>query len=273
MRDEIVEINSNKDGPVSVILAGVHGNEKSGVKALEKLLPNLQIERGRLFTGFGNPQAIKVNKRYVDYDLNRLFVSDDSLPQETKSTYEYERSKYLKTFLNKADVLLDVHASTIPESIPFVICEQNAIGIAKYLPVDVVVSGFDKVEPGGTDYYMNKLGKIGICLESGHVNDSQSIKIAEESILTFLVATGHKDGKLIQRKQKYIKMFKKYFSKTANFVLLRPFNNFEKVQKGQLIGIDGEQEIRAPKDSVILFAHNSQKVGDEIFLLGEEMSN
>ena len=65
-------------------------------------------------------------------------------------------------------------------------------------------------------------------------------------------------------------MFKKYFANTDKFTLSKPFSNFEIVEADQLIGIDGQEKIKAPLRSLILFAHNGKKVGDEVFLLGEE---
>jgi len=61
-----------------------------------------------------------------------------------------------------------------------------------------------------------------------------------------------------------------YLSKTNSFVLDKTFGNFEELSEGQTIGIDGDERIEAPKKSVILFAHNVNKVGAEAFLLGEK---
>jgi len=65
-------------------------------------------------------------------------------------------------------------------------------------------------------------------------------------------------------------MFKKYFAKTNDFILSKPFKNFEVVTKNRLIGIDGQEKIKAPGQNLILFAHNGTKIGDEIFLLGKK---
>jgi len=271
MLEEIRQLKGEEDGPISIILAGVHGDERCGVEALEKILPNLRIEKGEVLFGYGNPQAIKANKRYIEANLNRMFVEDKSLSLKEKESYEYKRAQFLKTYLDKAETLLDIHASSVKNTKPFVICEANAKGIFEYLPVNIIVSGFDEVEPGGTDYYMNKSGKTGICVECGYLNNPQSTEIAEESIFAFLKVRGHitKDN-MVCRRQRYVRMYKKYFAKTDNFILSKTFGDFEEVQKGQLIGIDGGEEVRALKQSVILFAHNGKKVGDEAFLLGEE---
>lgn len=270
MFEKITKIVGQKKGTTSIILVGVHGDEKCGVEILEKILPNLEIECGEVLFGYGNPQAIKNNKRYTDANLNRMFNSDNLLTAKEKESYEYRRARFLKNYLDKAEVLLDIHASSIPNSRTFVICEANAKEIVKFFPNDFIVSGFDKIEPGGTDYYMNSIGKVGICLECGYIKNPQSAKIAEESVFAFLKARGHIINNLTLQKQFYVQMFKKYFAKTDKFTLSKPFENFEVLETNQLIGIDGQEEIKAPKQCLILFAHNGTKIRDEVFLLGEK---
>lgn len=269
MFEEIAQIEGREKGTTSIVLVGVHGDEKCGIEALKKILPTLEIECGTVLFGYGNPRAIEANKRYTEANLNRMF-NDDNIAPKDKESYEYQRAQFLKTHLKKADVLLDIHASSIPNSRAFVICEANAKEIVKFFPIDLVVSGFDKVEPGATDSYMNSNGKIGICLECGYIKDPRATEMAKESIFAFLKARGHINNNLTSTKQSYIQMFKKYFAKTDKFTLSKPFENFELVEANQLIGIDGQEEIKAPKRSQILFAHNGTKIGDEVFLLGEE---
>lgn len=266
------------EGPVSVILGGVHGDERCGMEILEKLLPALTITRGKVIIAFGNPRAIRENKRSTEANLNRMFKPDEQLSDAEKNSYEYQRAQELKELLDQADALLDVHASSTPGSRPFVICEDNAAGIAESLPVERVVSGFDAVEPGGTDYYMNRNGKIGICVECGYRDDPASLGTAEESILAFLGARGHIDRTPAKKEAQRMRMYSLYLAKTRRFRLAKMFEDFERVAEGQLIGTDGDEEIRAQEDSVILFASDSRtsteslEPGDEAFLLGRDES-
>ena len=202
-----------------------------------------------------------------------MFNCDEQLTMSEKESYEYGRAQFLKNYLNKSEALLDIHASSIPNSRAFAICEANAKEIIKFFPIDLVVSGFDKVEPGGTDYYMNSIGRVGICLECGYINDPRSTKIAEESVFAFLKARGHMTNNLVAQKQSYVRMFEKYFAKTDKFTLSKSFENFEVLRENYIIGIDGQEEVRTSKRSLILFAHNGTKVGDEVFLLGTEKEN
>ena len=270
MSEEFKQITGEKEGPTSIIMAGVHGDEKCGITAVEEVLPNLKLERGRVFFGYGNPLAISQSKRFIEANLNRMFKKDTLLSEEDKGSYEFGRAQYLKKYLNQSDALLDIHASRTPESRPFVICEDRAKGIAEYLPVNLVVSGFDEFEPGGTDYYMNSQGKVGICLECGFIDDPNSLEVAKKGIVAFLKARGHLENGSKEQKQTYVRVYSLYMTKTDIFTLSKDFNDFEEIKADQVIGMDGGKKIRAQKDSLIIFARNCTKKGSEAFLLGEK---
>ena len=272
MFTEIIKITGKKEGPTSVIMAGVHGNERCGIEALDRILPFLRIESGRVLFGYGNPRAIEMNQRFVEENLNRMFLDDGKIPLNAKKSYEYQRSRFLKKYLDQADALLDIHASRTPQSQPFIICESNAEQVARYLPVDLIVSGFDKIQPGGTDYYMNSRGKIGICVESGYINNENSLTIAEKSIEIFLKARGHINNDLKPRQKSYIRVYSLYKTQSDDFQLVKQFADFEAIKRDQLIARDGAKEIRAKKNSVILFARNQNRAGAEGFLLGQKKS-
>lgn len=269
MREDIIEYIGIEPGPTSIILVGVHGDEKCGPEALDKMLPILKIKRGRVLIGYGNPIAIQQDVRFVESNLNRMFKPDHMLSEKDKESYEYNRAQFLKKYFIQSDVLLDIHASSTPASQKFLICEENSTDIVKYLPFPVIVSGFDNVEPGGTDYYMNQIGKIGICAECGYESDKISTVVAIETIKAFLRIQGHIEGKIELQNQTFIQMKELYLTETNNFYLSRLFNDFEIIEENELIGVDGDKEVRASKESIILFAKNRQRVGEEAFLLGE----
>jgi succinylglutamate desuccinylase len=273
MFEEITKLKGKETGPTSIILVGIHGDEKCGIDALNNILLTLEIERGEVWFAYGNPRAIESNKRFTESNLNRMFKSADLLSDAEKRSYEYERAQFLKKYLDQADALLDLHASFTPNSKSFVVCEENANGITEYLPVDLVVSGFDQIEPGGTDYYMNSIGKIGICVECGYLGNPESTEIAEKSIIAFLKARGHLSNELIATKQSYIQMYDLYMTKSNSFKLSRSFDDFEEISKDQVIGTDEDKEVRAEKESIILFARNREQNGEEAFLLGEKKNS
>ena len=271
MREDIFRITGKEKGPTSIVLAGVHGNERSGIEALAALLPTLAIQAGELLIGYGNPRAIEANQRLIETNLNRMFFQDSARPsKKERASYEYERAQFLKPYLKEAGALLDVHASRTPKSRPFSICEENAKDIIEYLPIDLVTTGFTVIEPGATDGYMNTIGNIGICVEVGYFGDPASVQTAKESIIAFLKARGHIPNDRERTTQSTIHMNDIYITRTDAFVLTKMFDDFEEVAEGQLIGTDGDQEVRANKNAVIVFARNQNSIGEEAFILGEK---
>jgi uncharacterized protein len=269
MTEGMSQLLGEYSGPTSIVLAGVHGDETCGVEVLEELASSLAIDRGEVLLGFGNPRAIESRTRFVERDLNRMFIDNAKLSAEDLKSYEYERAMYLKPYLQKAEVLLDIHAHPWKEEQTFAICESNAADIARFLPTKIRVSGFDAQEPGGTDYYMNSIGKVGICFECGYLDDAHSRQAAREAIMAFLKVRGHIENDLVARKQSHVRIYEKVRSKTGNFQLSRPFANFERIAKGEILGTDGTNVVVAPQESLILFARNGNFPGDEVFLLGE----
>lgn len=267
MYGEVIKKTGVNPGPKSVIFAGIHGNEKCGVLAFEKVLKDLDIENGEVTFVYGNPRAIEQNVRFTEANLNRMFKPDKEITLDEKNSYEYDRAQYLKDFLNQADCLLDIHASFTLDSKPFVICEPNANNIVQYLPFDLVVHGFDEHEPGGTDYYMNKIGKTGICVECGYLGDIKSTDIAVETIYSFLKAVGHIKSVLTAIDKNHISVYYLYHTKTDDFKIAKDFKDFEEILQGTLIAMDGDIEVRADRDCYIIFARNRNKIGDEGFLL------
>jgi succinylglutamate desuccinylase len=265
---DFIKLTGKYAGPTSIILAGVHGDEVCGINAINELLPSLQLNKGSLIIGLGNLLAIKKNVRYIEVNLNRVFKDGKLLSKKEKMSYEYRRSRVIKKYLMQADALLDIHSSHTPNSPAFAICEKNGLNIARYLPVKYITGGFDKVEPGGTDYYMNSNGKIGICVECGYTNDSLSTKNAIQSIIAFLAARKHIKNNNKFQGQSFFNVYYLYKTKTKKFKLQKKFNDFEKVFKNQIIGKDGKQLIKAQKNGVIIFARNSNKIGADGFLLG-----
>lgn len=270
MFDKVIQLTGKSAGPVSVILVGVHGNERCGITAFAELLPDLQIDCGQVFFIYGNPRAIEINQRYFETDLNRLFCADDKLVAQELASYEYGRAQFLKEYLNQAEVLLDLHGSYSVASQPFAICEANAHRVVSQLPIEKVVSGFDEIQPGGTDAYMNKIGKIGICVECGLLTKPQAALTAKEVILAFLQARGHLSEQVSLQQQEWLNICQLYKTKTNNFYLAKDWPDFAEIKTGQLIGHDGEEEIRATEDCFILFATERQKIGEEAFILGKK---
>lgn len=59
--------------------------------------------------------------------------------------------------------------------------------------------------------------------------------------------------------------------KSKSYKLKKSFSDFEFVPKDTIIAIDVGEELKAPEDSMILFASPKNMVGAEAFVLGREV--
>lgn len=245
----------------TVVMCGVHGNEIVWIVAINELVEKIRIDSWSVFFIYANLLAIKNNTRFFDKNMNRLF-KDNNL----WCSYEEIRIKEIKKYLNKSDFLLDLHSSNSKISKPFLITEHTKI--SNIFPVDIAVSGFEKIESWWSDWYMDYIWGKWFCLESGNIKDVKWVKLAKKSILNFLKFTWNIDWKYqVFSDQSKMKLDKLYKTNSNKFVLMKEFKDFEKIKKWQVIWVDWNQEVISNYNSKILFARNRNKKWDEGFIL------
>lgn len=268
---KVIELIGEKPGKTTVLLAGIHGNETNGVKAFDKIVPNIKIESGKVVFIYANLQAIIQNKRQIEKNLNRCFLKQQ--PEDIINTLEGKTAKEIMPYLDSADFMLDIHSSFIEDSMPFVICDEKQIKNSIFFDSEIVSYNWDPFEPGSTDYYMNQLEKPGFCLECGYLNDNKSSEIAERAIYNFLIFTKNIQGKIFVRKDKrYLKIRMLYKNKLGSFKKRRYLKDFQKADEDMIIGYDGLQPIFIKKDDIVLFLRDVDDLNEECFLIAEEIT-
>ena len=95
----------------------VHGNEYGSLPAAIRLIEALSTGTlqfgGQVSLFIGNPEAALENKRYLEADLNRVFLN-------TRQTrHEDRRAQALMPILNTADVFIDFHQTILETAQPF----------------------------------------------------------------------------------------------------------------------------------------------------------
>lgn len=262
-------IDSGLPGPILTILWGIHGNEICGVQAIDRLRETLKLSRGKVFLLYGNIEAIDQGVRQIDLNLNRMFQGDKAFSPEEKETIEYKRSREIIPYLNSSDASLDLHSSPSVGSPAFIICEENGKDVVENFPIPIRCYGFAKVEPGGTDGYMNSRGKIGICVECGNHNDPEASKKALVSVCKFLEyfdVVEWKEPDSCGAKQLIFTAKFAYKTQTDNFRIVKTFTDFEDITKGQLIWYDSNESVYAENTGKILFARDRNETGVEGFV-------
>jgi len=268
---KVIEKKGLKPGKNLVILGGIHGDELCSIKAFDKIIPRLEIEFGKVIFIYSNLKAIESNNRFIEYDLNRCFLKRQSL--EIAESFEGKTAKEIMPYLENADAVLDIHASFIQNSIPFVICGKSQIDKANIFDVEIVSFNWDLFEPGSTDNYMNLQNKPGFCFECGYLGDPKTQEIAEKAIFNFLIHNSCINGEFkVKENQRFLKIVDLYRNKFGPFKVARKFKDFEKLKNKTLVGWENNSPIFLDKDKFILFAKDREKINEECFLVAEDSS-
>lgn len=265
---DVITLSGALPGPTVAVFAGVHGNETTGVYALQEIIPTLKLTRGKVVFVFANPPAIKDNVRMHAKNLNRLFIEGIE-----GNSYEVNRARELMNVLDGCEALLDLHMFQDPAGEPFAICEKNAFDIAKTFDVAIISDNWSIVEPGGTDSYMYAKGKVGICVECGPIEKAADYKdFAVKTIYQFLhyfdmlpmtVDISTQPKRIITAVRGFVK-------DTDELKLADGFHNFDRLETGQVIATDGERTFRASEGECIIFPRYYAAVGQELYIIGTE---
>jgi len=275
----VLEVLSSAPGPLVVVMGGVHGNEPSGVKAIDRLTREFQggtlsLIKGTLLLVTANEEALKANVRAVHRNLNRLFKDNSNEPD----CYETRRAEALKGILADADFVLDLHSTTNP-SPPFLMCEDDGLESARGLGLERIVLGWASLESGAligdTETWARRHGAKAFTLECGQHNDLAAPEIAYEAARQLLRVSGlcesACDSKLSN--QLVLRLYGVKLKVDEIFTFSRSFNGFDRLAAGEVIGQDSMGEHRVDRPSRIIFPIDPAKaaMGSELYLLAEEI--
>lgn len=268
--DNVIMRTGTKPGATVAIFCGVHGNERAGILAVDRLVNELDVAAGTVYLVYANPLAIEKHVRMVDANLNRLFLPRKSPPE----TYEQRRAADIMRLLDRCDALLDLHSYSAPlapeQAAPFAICEPASFPIAALFDVPVVVSGFTAAEEGGSDGYMFLNGKPGICVELG-ANESPESRAAlgMDTVKRFLAYFGciAQEPAPVVHTPRHLTLTTFYKKTHEDFRFVREFQNLEPLAAGEPIAEVNGLILNTPVDSFIIFPNAARPIGIEAFML------
>ncbi|MDX1685064.1 MAG: succinylglutamate desuccinylase/aspartoacylase family protein [Saprospiraceae bacterium] len=293
-------------GPLLICFGGIHGNEPSGVKALDLIFKMLEVEpitnpdfkfKGTVIGLAGNMKALKYGKRYIDRDLNRLWTREQrervmSTPrEEIEVSEEREMKEILEIIKKEVDEIdppeiffLDLHSTTATGGI-FTLVGDNprARHIGKELHAPVVL-GLDKGLIGTTQYFFEDPGwpipTMGIIFESGQHRDPLSTNRAIAAVTNCMRIIGCVDAEAVEnRHDELLTTFSRNLPKVTklaychriteedDFHMLPGFRNFQKIKKGQLLAHDINGPIYAPKSGYMLMPLYQSQGEDGFFII------
>ncbi|WP_289024504.1 succinylglutamate desuccinylase/aspartoacylase family protein [uncultured Salegentibacter sp.] len=288
----IGEYSSNKEGPLLFITAGIHGNEPSGVKALEEVFKQLKKTnptiQGTLVGVSGNHKALNQNKRYIDEDLNRVWT-EENIKQKKKHTHEQKEMWEIIEILNQYPekeytkrYFLDCH-TTSSASLPYVsVQEVNDNDAWAHNFPTFIVRGFSDIITGDIDHYLSRIGMTGFVFEAGQHEDKTSVENHEGVIWLALKEACKLDLSKIETypecvdrfakknapEQKTFELIHRHGLKDSDSFKMQPgYENFQKIEKGEVLAIQNGEEVKSKWDARIFMPLYQAQGNDGFFVI------
>lgn len=294
-----VGVHSNQ-GPTIIFVAGLHGNEQAGISALLQSMENLEHQsragkmklRGKVYAVSGNLQALRQNKRYIDEDLNRMWLLSrvDRVHQKNdqESVEDAELTELLTCFekilqeSNGPFFFIDLH-STSSRTVPHIVIndqlENRKLSFRYPLPV---ILGIDSFVDGTMLSFVNEMGHRAIGFEGGRHNQPNTI----DNIMAFFWLTLVNTGVL---KKRQVPSYKEHFGRLLvasqghrqvyevfhhyqvdpdeDFEMVPGYNNFQPIVKGQYLADSGKNTILAQERGFVFLPRYEEKGSSGFFLL------
>lgn len=306
----IGKYDGQKKGPLLICIGGMHGNEPAGVAALEILFRLIEIEPesnpsftfcGRILGLRGNTRALRAKARYIDKDLNRLWMPENihyikATPRESLLSEELELLELItliegeiQAYQPEKIVLLDLHTTTAFGGIFSIATDDpESVKIAVELHAPVVKGMLEGIQ-GTTLHYFNTdnfgCPTVGVSFESGQHDETLSINRAIAATINCMRTIGcvraedvenRHDALLIEYSKdlpKVLELIMCHSIKAGDkFQMMPDYRNFQSVRKGEVLARDRHGPVYAIEDGRILMPLY-QKKGDDGFFLIRELEN
>ncbi len=300
-----------ENGPLVVAIGGIHGNETAGVTALEQLFDLLREEpllnpgfsfRGELLALRGNLEALRVGKRYVDTDLNRIWRH---VVRGVDNTYASTEARELDGMLAAIEhvleessaaeiVLLDLHTTTATGGVFAITGDDGpSLSLAAELGVPVIKGMLSGLQ--GTTLSHFRSGRYdldrpcrAVTFEAGTHEDPRSVERALAATVNLLrsigcvrdedVSTHHEETLRAANPGVPIVMELVYVhelptDEAHGFRMRAGYRNFQPVREGELLAEDRGGPIAAPCSGYLLMPLYQEQGEEGFFIVKAYRSN
>ena len=291
MKRILGSVKGPDEGPTVVGIGGLHGNEPAGVVALETVLQELGraelgLLRGRFVALAGNCPALEVGVRFLDQDLNRIWIEGaDGTDRECEERRDL--SQILDDLLRDSTgpiYAIDLH-TTSGDAPPFAVLSDapanREFGLT--LPVPLVLGLAAQIE-GTLLEYLDRRHWVTVGFESGTHTGIRSTEMAASALWILLASAGLLDsgdprvgrsridlGRAGIGLPRTVRVFHRYpVTEGKPFRMVPGFRSFQLVRDGELLARDGEAEVRALSHGRLLMPRYQPAGSDGFFLVRTE---
>lgn len=298
----IGSLKGSEGGPSIVILAGMHGNEPSGVKALQNvfgLLAASQVPlKGRLIGIRANLRALRNEVRYVDEDMNRIWFPSiiekiRDTPQDQLSTSERKEIKEVLSLLDnviaendkKQIILADLHSFSAEGSMFAITApKEQHLTLLKALHVPLVF-GIENTLRGTALRYYQDQGHLTFALEGGQHENDLTVYNVTAALMVLLKEAGAIDDDSLGRLEEFNQhlldhtefvpakvelVYQHIIEDGDNFSMREGFKNFQSVKKGEWLASDNDGKIYAQCDGYLVMPLYQDQGNDGFFIVRKQ---
>ncbi|MEO2279485.1 succinylglutamate desuccinylase [Pseudoalteromonas pernae] len=280
----------NKD---FVFSSAVHGNETAPIEICDELIKGIILGeltlRQRVMFIFGNPKSINIGERFVDENLNRLFCGKHSVGDVTNP--ERDRAKKLEQYVEQFFTCpgegryrahYDLHTAIRDSKnekfavYPFLHGKPHKREQLQFLLSCGVQTVLLMAEPASTFSYFSSFtfGADAFTVELGKVrpfgeNDMARFAQAKQTLIALITQDEVVYPELNESDVELFSVYRTINRTNENFSFTFADNvpNFTGFAKGELLGQDGGQEIRAEVEGeAIIFPNANVAIGQRALL-------
>lgn len=290
---KIGEINS----PTVIAFAGIHGNERAGIHALQHVFEKINKENlsfnGNFYGISGNLNAIKKNIRFESVDLNRIWTEENLnliklLDYKTNEHKEqFEIYKTLKVIFKKHKgpfYFLDLH-TTSSNTQPFITISDslNNREFCSEFTIPTIL-GIEEFLDGPLLTFINEYGHVALGFEAGQHYDKLSVSNCEAFIWQALKVSNcvsqHEIDRYYKKSKALFSTFKiqhqffqidyKYNIKSnENFKMNPGFENFQFIKKNQELALSNDTKIYSDRSGKIFMPLYQSRGNDGFFIISK----
>ena len=289
----IGKIEGKTKGATVVFFAGIHGNEKAGVTALQYAFKQIKTKyvKGNIYGLLGNIKALNLHQRYIDEDLNRLWIPSKVEAILNKDKHNNEEQEAVELFNVLQAILkknkgpfyfIDFH-TTSSISLPFITINDALINrkFSRLFPVPVVL-GIEEFLEGPLLSYINQLGYVSLGFEAGQHDLRTSITNCIAFTYLTLIFTGVVEKERISGFEKHVDILKNEaehikdvfeviyqykIQPKENFKMINGFKSFQYIMKGMPIATSNNIIITSRHNAKIFMPLYQTKGDDGFFII------
>lgn len=306
----IGRVRGDAPGPLLLCIGGLHGNEPAGVRALEAMVETIAARRGSVKGDFvavaGNLPALEAGRRFIAYDLNRVWTPAGVAGARSRSVAEarsphvadggppepedLETVRIIEVLDEVARsrrgpvYVLDIH-TTSGGGGAFTTATDATRNkrFAMAIPVPLIVRLDEHLE-GTFNSYMDHLGYTAAVFECGQHEEAEARVRAASAVWLAIRAAGllgdgdapeaaaasRTLGRTYRGLPRVLESTYRHPVEPRDRYRMRPgFRNFQPVRAGDVVGDDRRGEVAVPISGRLLMPLYQEQGEDGFFVVRE----